>query len=124
MVRTVHETVKIEPPSQLKPAGPADVVQGCLESGRRTQLQPYVAPRALLFVTAPGTGRTTLSLSGGSIGRIVAVTGAVLLATIAVTVLVGRRLVRPLRNLAERGRIARRRPRCPPATRSAGWRAP
>jgi two-component system sensor histidine kinase BaeS len=101
IVRTAHETVKVEPPSLLKPAGPAGVVQGCVESGRRIQLRPYVSPRALLFVTAPGTGRTTLSLSGGSIGRIVAVTGAILLATIAVTVLIGRRLVRPLRNLAD-----------------------
>jgi two-component system sensor histidine kinase BaeS len=100
VVRTAHETIKLESPSLLKPAGPAGVVQGCVESGRRAQLRPYVAPRALLFVTAPGTGRTTLSLSRGSILRIVAVTGAVVLATIAVTVLVGRRLVRPLRNLA------------------------
>jgi two-component system sensor histidine kinase BaeS len=101
VVRTAHETVKVEAPSMFKPAGPADLVHGCIESGRRTQLRPYVAPRALLFVTAPGPGRTTLTLSGGSIGRIVAVTGAVLLATVAVTVLVGRRLVRPLRNLAD-----------------------
>jgi two-component system sensor histidine kinase BaeS len=100
VVRTAHETIKLASPSLLKPAGPAGVVQGCVESGRRAQLRPYVAPRALLFVTAPGTGRTTLSLSRGSILRIVAVTGAVVLATIAVTVLVGRRLVRPLRNLA------------------------
>jgi two-component system sensor histidine kinase BaeS len=101
VVRTAHEQIKVEPPSLLKPAGPADVVQGCLEAGRRTQLRPYVAPRALLFVTAPGSGRTTLSLSRGSILRIVAVTGLVVLATIVVTVLVGRRLVRPLRNLAD-----------------------
>ncbi|MGC4880017.1 sensor histidine kinase [Micromonospora sp. DT43] len=101
IVRTAHEKIKVAPPSLLKPAGPVGVVQGCIESGRRTQLRPYVAPRALLFVTAPGSGRTTLSLSGGSIGRIVAVTGAVLLATVAATVLIGRRLVRPLRNLAE-----------------------
>jgi two-component system sensor histidine kinase BaeS len=114
VVRSVHEAVKVEPPSLLKPAGPADVVQGCVESGRRTQLRPYVASRALLFVTAPGTGRTTLSLSGGSIGRIVTVTGAVLLTTIAVTVLVGRRLVRPLRNLAD---AAERRTPAPVSTR-------
>jgi two-component system, OmpR family, sensor histidine kinase BaeS len=101
VVRTAHEAVKVEPPSDLRPAGPADVVQACVESGRRTQLRAYVAPRALLFVTAPGSGRTSLSLSGSSVGRIVAVTGAVLLATILVTVLVGRRLVRPLRNLAD-----------------------
>ncbi|MFG1836907.1 sensor histidine kinase [Micromonospora sp. NPDC049175] len=100
VVRTAHDDIEVKPPSLLKPAGPVGVVQGCVESARRTQLRPYVAPRALLFVTAPGTGRTTLSLSGGSIGRIVAVTGAILLATVAATVLVGRRLVRPLRDLA------------------------
>jgi two-component system sensor histidine kinase BaeS len=97
----MHEDVKVVPPSQLKPAGPPAVVQGCVEAARRTQLRPYVAPRALLFVTAPETDRTTLSLSGAGIGRIVAVAGLVLLATIAVTVLVGRRLVRPLRTLAD-----------------------
>ncbi|GAA2623663.1 sensor histidine kinase [Paractinoplanes durhamensis] len=101
VVRTRHENTKVVPPSELQPAGPAGVVQGCIEAGRRTQLRPYVAPRALLFVTAPGSDRTTLSLSGAGIGRIVAVAGAVLLATIAVTVLVGRRLVRPLRTLAD-----------------------
>jgi two-component system sensor histidine kinase BaeS len=101
VVRTVNEDVKVEPPSQMKPAGPAEAVRSCLEAGRRSQLRPYVAPRALLFVTAAGSGRTTLSLSRAGIARIVAVTGAVLLATIAVTVLAGRRLVRPLRNLAD-----------------------
>ncbi|MGC4746728.1 HAMP domain-containing sensor histidine kinase [Micromonospora sp. DT201] len=101
VVRTAHEDIEVKPPSLLKPAGPVGVVQGCIEAGRRTQLRPYVAPRALLFVTAPDTGSTTLSLSGGSIGRIVAVTGAVLLSTVAATVLVGRRLVRPLRTLAD-----------------------
>ena len=38
-------------------------MRGCVESARRTQLRPYVAPRALLFVTAPGTGDTTLRLA-------------------------------------------------------------
>ncbi|MEU7750324.1 HAMP domain-containing sensor histidine kinase [Micromonospora sp. NPDC049171] len=101
VVRTAHEKTEVKPPSLLEPAGPVGVVRGCVESARRTQLRPYVAPRALLFVTAPGTGDTTLRLSGGSIGRIVAVTGAVLLATVAATVLVGRRLVRPLRTLTD-----------------------
>jgi two-component system sensor histidine kinase BaeS len=78
-------------------------VQSCLEKSRRTQLQPYVAPPALLFVTDPDTGadRTTFTLTGENTVRIVTVTGAVLLATIMVTVLAGRRLVRPLRALAE-----------------------
>jgi two-component system sensor histidine kinase BaeS len=78
-------------------------VQSCLEKARRTQLQPYVAPPALLFVTDPDTGadRTTFTLTRENIIRIITVTGAVLLATIVVTVLAGRRLVRPLRALTE-----------------------
>ncbi|HWS38290.1 MAG TPA: HAMP domain-containing sensor histidine kinase, partial [Actinoplanes sp.] len=75
----------------------------CLERSRRTQLQPYVAPAALLFVTDPDTGGdfTTFTLSYDNLVRISGVTAAVLLATILVTVLVGRRLVRPLRALTE-----------------------
>ncbi|WP_045746157.1 sensor histidine kinase [Actinoplanes rectilineatus] len=77
--------------------------RNCLDRERRAQLQPYVAPPALLFVTDPRTGadRTTFTLSRDNIVRIVTVTGAVLLATILITVLVGRRLVRPLRALTD-----------------------
>jgi two-component system sensor histidine kinase BaeS len=62
-----------------------------------------VAPAALLFVTEPNAAadQTTFTLSGDNTVRIIAVTGGVLLATIVVTVLVGRRLVRPLRALTE-----------------------
>lgn len=78
-------------------------IRTCLEKSRRTMLQPYVAPPALLFVTDPGVGadQTRFTLSRANTVRIVGVTGAVLLATIVVTVLVGRRLVRPLRVLTE-----------------------
>ncbi|BFU45244.1 sensor histidine kinase [Krasilnikovia sp. MM14-A1004] len=78
-------------------------MRGCVEKSRRTQLQPYVAPPALLFVTDPAAGadQTTFTLSPANTTRIAAVTGAVLLATIVVTILVGRRLVRPLRALTE-----------------------
>ncbi|MEU8660949.1 sensor histidine kinase [Actinoplanes philippinensis] len=78
-------------------------VQSCLEKSRRTQLQPYVAPPALLFVTDPDVGvdETRFTLSRENTVRIVTVTGSVLLATIVVTVLAGRRLVRPLRALTE-----------------------
>ncbi|WP_433789851.1 sensor histidine kinase [Actinoplanes sp. CA-252034] len=84
-------------------AGRTARVRSCLEKSRRTQLQPYVAPPALLFVTDPGTGddETRFTLSRENTVRIVTVTGAVLLATIVVTVLAGRRLVRPLRALTE-----------------------
>lgn len=78
-------------------------IRSCVEKSRRTQLQPYVAPPALLFVTDPAAGvdQTTFTMSAANTTRIAAVTGAVLLATIAVTILVGRRLIRPLRALTE-----------------------
>jgi two-component system sensor histidine kinase BaeS len=96
------------PAEQLAPAAEPDAaaltrMNSCLEKSRRTQLQPYVAPPALLFVTEPGDGddSTTFTLSRDNTIRIVGVTAAVLLATIVITVLVGRRLVRPLRALTE-----------------------
>ncbi|MFI5937459.1 sensor histidine kinase [Actinoplanes sp. NPDC051494] len=77
--------------------------RGCVEKSRKTLLRSYVAPPALLFVTDPDTGadQTTFTLSGENRTRVVTTTGAVLLATILVTVLAGRRLVRPLRALTE-----------------------
>jgi two-component system sensor histidine kinase BaeS len=84
-------------------AAGAERIHDCVDKSRRTMLQPYVAPPALLFITDPGTGadRTRFTLSSTNIVRIATTTGAVLLATIVVTVLVGRRLVRPLRALTE-----------------------
>ncbi|MBL7257208.1 sensor histidine kinase [Paractinoplanes lichenicola] len=76
-------------------------IDGCVEKARRAVLQPYVAPPALLFVTDPREDPDPFTLSEENTVRIVAVTGAVLLATIVVTVLVGRRLVRPLRALTD-----------------------
>jgi two-component system sensor histidine kinase BaeS len=75
--------------------------QGCVDKARRSQLEPYVAPPALLFVSDPGGGvdQTRFTLSGGNVIRIVAVTGAILLVTVIATVIAGRRLVRPLRAL-------------------------
>jgi two-component system sensor histidine kinase BaeS len=81
------------------PAG----LRTCLDNARRTQLEPYVAAPALLFVSDPAAGvdQTRFTLSGGNVARIAGVTGAVLLATILLTVVAGRRLVRPLRVLTE-----------------------
>ncbi|MBU2667404.1 HAMP domain-containing histidine kinase [Actinoplanes bogorensis] len=76
-------------------------VNGCVEKSRRTLLRPYVPPPALLFVTDPKADPDPFTLSPANTARIAWVTGAVLLATILVTVLVGRRLVRPLRVLTE-----------------------
>ncbi|AGZ44146.1 sensor histidine kinase [Actinoplanes friuliensis] len=81
-------------------------VNACVLKSRQTQLQPYVAPPALLFVTDPAdsTAQPTFNLSQDNIIRIATVTGAVLLLAILITVLVGARLVRPLRRLAEAAR--------------------
>ncbi|WP_370148221.1 ATP-binding protein [Streptacidiphilus sp. EB129] len=77
-------------------------VASCVESGRREQLTPYVAPAALLFVTnptqAPGSA---FDLSRANALRIAEVTALVLAVTVAVTSLVATRLVRPLGVLAE-----------------------
>ncbi|XVV15173.1 sensor histidine kinase [Actinoplanes sp. CA-131856] len=84
-------------------AAPPARIRGCVEKSRKAMLQSYVAPPALLFVTDPraGADQTRFTLSEQNTIRIVATTGGVLLATILVTVLVGRRLVRPLRALTE-----------------------
>jgi two-component system sensor histidine kinase BaeS len=78
-------------------------LQACVQAGRRAQLKPYVAAPALLFVTDPdtGTAQPTIDLSGGSVLRLVGGTGLVLLLAVAVTVVVGSRLVRPLRLLID-----------------------
>ena len=79
-------------------------VRSCVAEARVRQLRPYVAQPALLFVTDPGTGAAdepVFSLSRENLFRVAWVTAAVLLATILLTVLTGRRLVRPLRALTE-----------------------
>ena len=78
----------------------------CVEQARQQQLRPYVAPPALLFVTEPGNEapQPVFSLSRTNTIRIATVTGAVLVIAVLVTVLVGRRLVRPLQALTEAAR--------------------
>ncbi|MBO4161851.1 sensor histidine kinase [Micromonospora antibiotica] len=78
-------------------------VAGCLQQARTAQLRAYVAPPALLFVTdeAQGGSEPVFNLSRANVVRIAQVTGAVLVATVLITVLVGRRLVRPLRALTD-----------------------
>jgi two-component system sensor histidine kinase BaeS len=78
----------------------------CLEESRRAQLTPYAAPRALLFVTDPAqpVAAPVVRLSAANTARIVGMTGVVLTLALVATVLVGRRLVRPLRLLTEAAR--------------------
>jgi two-component system sensor histidine kinase BaeS len=81
-------------------------VRRCLESSRREQLKTHVAAPALLFVTDPAKGPEppAINLSRENALRIAGVTGLVLLLAVAITILVGVRLVRPLRALTEAAR--------------------
>lgn len=80
--------------------------QTCLDTARRDQLTPYVAPAALLYVTTPaGTAAApAFHFTSANTTRIAGAAGLVLLVTVAVTVVVGTRLVRPLRALADAAR--------------------
>ena len=84
----------------------AKEVDACVLKSRQAQLKPYVAAPALLFVTDASDGITqpVFNLSRANTMRIGTVTGAVLLVTVLITILVGRRLVRPLRALTDAAR--------------------
>lgn len=80
-------------------------VQRCVDTARREQLAPYVAPPALLFVATPaGSAEPGFHLSSANKVRIAGVAALVLVLTVAVTVTVGTRLVRPLRALTDAAR--------------------
>ncbi|PTA46464.1 cell wall metabolism sensor histidine kinase WalK [Micromonospora sp. RP3T] len=103
------DRVMIRPDRTAVPSGSAGLderIDSCLHEALVAQLRPYAAPPALLFVTdeAQGTTEPVFNLSRANVIRIVEVTGAVLAATVLVTVLVGRRLVRPLRALTDAAR--------------------
>ena len=84
----------------------AKEVDACLLKSRQAQLRPYVAAPALLFVTdaSDGIAQPVFNLSRANTMRIGTVTGAVLLVTVLITIVVGRRLVRPLRALTDAAR--------------------
>ncbi|MBK3573611.1 HAMP domain-containing histidine kinase [Streptomyces sp. MBT65] len=84
----------------------AQAAQTCLDTARRDQLTPYVAPAALLYVTTPAgtTAAPAFHFTSANTTRIAGAAGLVLLVTVAVTVVVGTRLVRPLRALADAAR--------------------
>jgi two-component system, OmpR family, sensor histidine kinase BaeS len=71
----------------------------CLATARRTQLRPYVAPPAYLFVT-DAAGRTTrATVVRFDVGRVVLVAAIVLVLTVGVSLVVALRMTRPLRTL-------------------------
>lgn len=73
--------------------------QNCVDDARRAQLDPYVAPRAKLYLGALGQQPAGFDLTPANKARIIGVAGLVLLVTIAMTAGVAIRLVRPLRAL-------------------------
>ncbi|MGW0653113.1 sensor histidine kinase [Streptomyces umbrinus] len=76
--------------------------QNCIDTGRREQLAPYVAPAALLHVSnTSGSTVAPFDLSPTNALRTLVVTAAVLLLAAFVTVVTGIHLVRPLRALTK-----------------------
>ncbi|MFJ9241589.1 sensor histidine kinase [Streptomyces sp. NPDC101776] len=98
--------VKIGIDFVIRMRGNSQPAQTCLDTARRDQLTPYVAPAALLFVTTPtgSTAAPAFHFTSAGTTRVAGAAGLVLLVTVAVTVVVGTRLVRPLRALADAAR--------------------
>ena len=96
--------VTVLPNFAWTPTGEAEYPPGqpqdCVEQSRRQQLAPYVAPPAYLYVYGPARqAGTVLQLSRAGTVRVATVAGLVLAVALAVTLLVGRRISRPLRAL-------------------------
>ncbi|WP_249416935.1 cell wall metabolism sensor histidine kinase WalK [Streptomyces sp. TS71-3] len=92
--------------------------EDCLGSARRAQLDPYVAPAAELFLGGADTVQPSFDMSTANKAKVVAVAALVLALTVAVTVVVGLRLVRPLRALTQAARqMPERQLRVPVGTR-------
>jgi two-component system sensor histidine kinase BaeS len=79
-------------------ADPA-VARACVADARRQQLMPYVAPPVLMFIHSPDKPATTGIRTEFPLSRVAGVAALVMLVTVAVTALVGFRLIRPLRAL-------------------------
>ncbi|WP_333772243.1 sensor histidine kinase [Streptomyces sp. IBSBF 3136] len=79
----------------------AQAAQGCVQSARRTQLEPYVAPVAELFLGIGDQNPSRFDMSPANKAKVVGAAGLVLAVTVAVTALVALRLSRPLRALTE-----------------------
>ncbi|KUL27771.1 sensor histidine kinase [Actinoplanes awajinensis] len=80
--------------------GSSQDIQDCVSAARRDQLRPYVAPPAHLYLSSSVRPPTPVfELSAASTLRIAGATAFVLLAAVTATLVVGMRLVRPLRTL-------------------------
>ncbi|MFF5497223.1 sensor histidine kinase [Streptomyces aquilus] len=83
------------------PSGSASArtFQACVDSARRAQLDPYVAPAAELFLGGGDRTAVRFDMSPANKAKVVGAAGLVLAVTVAVTAVVATRLVRPLRAL-------------------------
>ncbi|WP_433455735.1 sensor histidine kinase [Streptomyces sp. CA-142005] len=79
----------------------ARAAQHCILTARRTQLEPYVAPVADLFLGIGDQNTSRFDMSPANKAKVIGAAGLVLAVTVAVTALVAIRLVRPLRALTE-----------------------
>ncbi|AYN42950.1 HAMP domain-containing protein [Streptomyces dangxiongensis] len=77
----------------------ARTAQRCVLAARRTQLEPYAAPAAELFLGIGDQNPARFDMSPANKAKVVGVAGLVLAVTVAVTAVVAVRLVRPLRAL-------------------------
>ncbi|MFK0286033.1 ATP-binding protein [Streptomyces sp. NPDC090499] len=75
------------------------IAKNCVLNARRTQLEPYVAPAAELFLGIGDQTAPRFDMSRANKTKIVGAAGLVLAVTVAVTAVVAMRLVRPLRAL-------------------------
>jgi two-component system sensor histidine kinase BaeS len=110
LVRQGHTAL---PRIEKRFTGPVELVQSfrslpgwdCLNSARREQLAPHVAPAALLFLTSPGGGGTPRpDLSTAGTMRIGLTALAVLAVTLCVATFAATRLVRPIHALTSAAR--------------------
>ncbi|MES9604488.1 ATP-binding protein [Actinomadura sp. NPDC000929] len=83
------------------PAAPASAAE-CLATARRTQLKPYVAPAALLYIGSAEDRAPAIDPYG-----IAGVTAVILVLAVGVSVLVATRLARPVRAVTAAARRMR-----------------
>ncbi|WP_037676767.1 cell wall metabolism sensor histidine kinase WalK [Streptomyces griseus] len=76
-------------------------VRYCTDTARRSQLDPYVAPAAELFLGGGDSIAPRFDMSPANKAKVVGAAGLVLAVTVAVTAVLATRLVRPLRALTE-----------------------
>ncbi|MFF5933137.1 sensor histidine kinase [Streptomyces sp. NPDC012508] len=95
----VPDAAPVPAPSEIDRSAD-EAIGSCVNTARREQLSSYVAQPALLFIGDPDRGSVPgFDLSAASTARIAGVAALVLALTIGVSILTGRRLVRPLRAL-------------------------